>query len=175
MNKIMITLALVIALFLVKSNVVAAEKIIPHEAIRLRVIANSNSPYDQYIKSKVRKEIQTEVYYLLDGIKSISEASNIIKTNINTLDSVVKNVFIEESYSKPYKLVYGNNYFPTKEYKGITYEEGYYKSLLVTLGEGKGDNWWCVLFPPLCLIEAEEASEVEYKFFIKEIINKFLK
>ena len=55
--------------------------------------------------------------------------------------------------------------------KGIEYDEGYYESLLITLGEGKGDNWWCVLFPPLCLIEAEESTEVEYKSFIKEIIE----
>jgi len=62
----------------------------------------------------------------------------------------------------------------TKEFNGITYEEGMYESLLVTLGEGKGDNWWCVLFPPLCLLEAEESDEVEYKFFIQELIEKYL-
>ena len=68
------------------------------------------------------------------------------------------------------------HYFPTKTYKGITYDEGNYESLLVTLGSGKGDNWWCVLFPPLCLLEAEESSDVkdvEYKSFIKEIIEKY--
>ena len=65
--------------------------------------------------------------------------------------------------------------FPEETYKGITYEAGKYESLLVTLGEGKGDNWWCVLFPPLCLMEAEETNtdEVEYKSFIKEIIEKY--
>ena len=66
--------------------------------------------------------------------------------------------------------------FPEKEYKGVVYDEGYYESLLVTLGEGKGDNFWCVLFPPLCLMEAEETddtTEVEYKSFIKEIIEKY--
>ncbi|MBQ9011225.1 MAG: stage II sporulation protein R, partial [Bacilli bacterium] len=53
-------------------------------------------------------------------------------------------------------------------YKGVKYKEGYYESLLVTLGKGKGDNWWCVLFPPLCLIEADESSDVQYKSFVKE-------
>ena len=63
---------------------------------------------------------------------------------------------------------------PEKEYKGVKYKEGYYESWVITLGEGEGNNWWCVLFPPLCLVEAEEADEVEYKFFIKELIDKYL-
>ena len=66
-------------------------------------------------------------------------------------------------------------YFPKKEYKGVEYNEGNYESLVITLGEGKGDNWWCVLFPPLCLIDAEEqTSDVEYKFLVKEIIKHFM-
>ena len=73
-----------------------------------------------------------------------------------------------------YKINFGQNYFNKKKYKGITYEEGYYESLLIILGKGEGDNWWCVLFPPLCLIEAEESDKVEYKFFIKELIEKYL-
>lgn len=66
-------------------------------------------------------------------------------------------------------------FFPKKEYKGVTYPEGYYESVKVTLGEGLGDNWWCILFPPLCLIEAEESTEVEYNFFVKEIIKKYFR
>ncbi|MBO5530582.1 MAG: stage II sporulation protein R [Bacilli bacterium] len=59
----------------------------------------------------------------------------------------------------------------------MTYKEGNYESLVVTLGEGKGDNFWCVLFPPLCLLEAEDnsSSEIEYKFFVKELIDKYIK
>ena len=66
------------------------------------------------------------------------------------------------------------NYFPSKEYKGVKYEEGYYESLVITLGKGEGDNWWCVLFPPLCLIEGEEDTEVEYKSIVMEILDKYL-
>ena len=73
-----------------------------------------------------------------------------------------------------YDINFGYNYFPEKEYKGVKYNEGYYESLLVTLGEGKGDNWWCVLFPPLCLIEADESSDVEYRSIIEEILEKYI-
>lgn len=79
----------------------------------------------------------------------------------------------EENYLEGFKINYGSNYFPEKKYKGITYKEGYYESLVITLGEGKGDNWWCVLFPPLCLIEADESRNVEYKSFVKEMFDKY--
>ena len=85
----------------------------------------------------------------------------------------VKNIL--NKYDTEYKINYGLNYFPEKNYKGVTYKEGNYESLVVKLGEGKGENFWCVLFPPLCLLEAEESDkeEVEYKSFIKEIIDKY--
>ena len=81
----------------------------------------------------------------------------------------------KENYNIGYNIDFGYHYFPNKEYKGIEYDEGYYESILVKIGKGEGNNWWCVLFPPLCLLEAEESTEVEYKFFVQEIIDKFLK
>ena len=78
-----------------------------------------------------------------------------------------------QNYNLPYSINFGLNYFPEKEYKGIVYEEGYYESLLITLGEGKGNNWWCVLFPPLCLLEAEENTEVEYTSLVGELLEKY--
>ena len=85
----------------------------------------------------------------------------------------IEKSLVNEDYS--YNINYGLNYFPEKEYNGKTYKEGKYESLLVTLGKGEGNNWWCILFPPLCLVEAEESEEeVEYGFFLKNIIDKFL-
>ena len=81
----------------------------------------------------------------------------------------------ENNIQEEYTIDYGNHYFPEKVYKGVKYPEGEYESLVVTLGDGLGENFWCVLFPPLCLLEAEESDkdEVEYKSFIKEIIDKY--
>ena len=83
---------------------------------------------------------------------------------------------MNENYENDYKLTFGNAFFPEKKYKGVIYEKGYYDTLLITLGKGEGNNWWCVLFPPLCLMEAEESNtgKTEYKFFIKEILDKYL-
>lgn len=148
--------------------------VIPSSAIRFRVLANSNSPRDQKIKEEVRDRLQSELYMLLENTKSINEARVLINDKIVDFRNIVEEELEEESYS--YNIDYGMHEFPEKSYKGVIYEAGEYESLLVTLGEGKGDNWWCVLFPPLCLLEAEEkanTNEIEYKSFIKEKLEKY--
>lgn len=148
---------------------------IPSEAIRLRVIPNSNSVRDQQVKVKVKEQLEKTSSELLNGVTSIKVAREVINNNLNNIESEIQKVLLEEKYELGYKINFGNNYFPEKEFKGITYEEGYYESLVVTLGSGAGDNWWCVLFPPLCLLEAEESEkdDVEYQFFVKELIDKY--
>lgn len=173
MNKKIIFLVIVVLImYFISNNNVGAIKI-PDEAIRIRVVANSNSEYDQTMKLKVSDNIQKEVYTLLKEVEDIETARRIIKENIGKLDNSVKTTLLKNSYDISYKINFGENYFPEKEFNGIIYDEGYYESLLITLGEGNGDNWWCVLFPPLCLLEAEESDEVEYKFFVQELIDKY--
>ena len=166
MKKIIIIL-IPILLFIVKVN---ANKI-PNDAIRIRVVANSDSEYDQQIKYKVSDYLKSEMYMLLKDTKIKEEADKIIEKNINKIDTNIYTILKKENYNLGYTINYGKNYFPEKKYKGMTYEEGYYDSLLVTLGKGEGENWWCVLFPPLCLIEAEESTEVEYNFFLFDIVK----
>ena len=174
MKKVASYLSLLIIFIIFITNVNASKNIIPNEAIRLRVIANSNTEYDQKIKLKVRDNIQHKLYELLKETKEIDSAREIINNNLNDIDRTVEQTLKSENYQNNYTINFGQNYFPQKKYKGITYKEGYYESLVVTLGEGKGDNWWCVLFPPLCLLEAEESDEVEYKFFVQELLEKYL-
>lgn len=177
MKKIIMIIMIVGALFII--NYVKAEEVmIPNEAIRLRVIPNSNNVEDQDIKVQVRNNIQKEIYELLKDTKSIEEARAILNDNITDFKVIVEDTLKEKQINQNFKLNYGLNYFPEKIYKGVTYKEGYYESMVITLGSGEGDNWWCVLFPPLCLLEAEETMEhedTEYKFFVKEILDKFFK
>lgn len=156
-------------------NKTEAAVIIPDEAIRMRVVANSNSIYDQQIKLKVRNELEKTTTDLLENIDDLDLARKKINDNIDLINNKVNNVLDDENYIEGYNLNFGLNYFPEKKFKGVEYPEGYYESLVVTLGKGTGENWWCVLFPPLCLLEAEETDkkDVEYKFFIKELIDKY--
>lgn len=173
MKKFIILIVVILSFAIISKNVNANTILIPDEAIRLRVIANSDSTYDQQVKLDVSFEVQNEIYNLLKDKNNINDARTTIKNNIPKIENAVEKVLSEKNYVSTFKVNYGYNYFPEKEYKGVKYKEGNYESVLVTLGEGKGQNWWCVLFPPLCLIEAEESDEVEYKFFVQELIEKY--
>ena len=177
MKKTLLALTLILITYIVIG--VKAEELveIPDEAIRIRVIGNSNSEYDQEKKQELRKDVQIYMQNLLKDAKTINDAREIINNNLENINTNVDNYLHNLNYDTTYNINFGLNYFPEKEYKGIKYKEGLYESLLITLGEGKGNNWWCVLFPPICLLEAEETetNEVEYKSFVKEIINKYIK
>ncbi len=173
MKKTFVLIIFIGIFYVFISDALAKNLTIPNDAIRIRIIPNSNSAFDQDIKRKVRDKIEITMYDLLKNVDNSEEAQKIIVDNLELVDRDVKKILNEENYDKGYKINFGKNYFPEKEYKGVRYEEGYYESLLITLGKGEGDNWWCVLFPPLCLIEGEENTEVEYKSFVMEILDKY--
>ena len=174
MKKTIIALICISIFYFLIADCVKATVEIPDDAIRIRVVPNSNSKLDQAVKGKVRDEIEVTMYKLLKDTRTSEEAAEIIESNLNQVREQVGEVLEREKYDKNYTVNFGLNYFPEKEYKGISYKEGYYESLLVTLGEGQGDNWWCVLFPPLCLMEAEENEDVEYRSLVKDLLAKYL-
>lgn len=168
MKKIIIVLFCITIIYAIQSG--EEQILIPEDSIRFRVIANSDAEKDQQLKMEVKESVEKEINQLMVQAKNIEEARDLIKNDINNIEEIVNN------YNIPYQMNFGMNYFPEKEYKGITYEEGTYESLVITLGNGVGKNWWCVMFPPLCLLEAEENNldEVEYKFFVKSVLDKYL-
>lgn len=176
MKKYVLLVLAIISMFYVSTNSKAEESIIPDEAIRFRVIANSNTVYDQNVKIQVRNVVQNKVFELLNGVDNIDNTRSIMKENIDEIELLVKETLEKLGYDKDFEVSYGYNYFPKKEYKGVIYNEGEYESLVIELGEADGDNFWCVLFPPLCLVEVEESetTDAEYTFFIKEIIKKYI-
>lgn len=173
MKKTLLLIFFIILIYVIVGNVVAKEQLIPDDAIRIRVIANSNSDYDQNIKLKVKDTLQEDMYKLLENAKNVDEARSIINKNLYLVEKDIDKTLQKEEYPLPFSINFGLNYFPNKEYKGVVYEEGYYESVVVTLGQGLGDNWWCVLFPPLCMIEAEENTDVEYTTMVKTIVDKY--
>lgn len=176
MKKIIFIVITVIVAFLVYVNVNASvdEVVIPDAAIRVRVIANSNSIYDQNMKMKVKERIEKSISPLLIDVDNVNEARKIISNSIDSLENDVEVLFKDNNYDKDFKVNFGKNFFPDKDYKGVHYDEGEYESLVVTIGEGAGDNWWCVLFPPLCLLDASdsETEDVEYQFFVTKMLDK---
>lgn len=165
MKKVIIGLFLIVVTCVMINEKEAI--LIPDEAIRLRIIANSNEFNDQALKLEVKTEVEKELYNLVSDATNIDDARIIIKNNLEKVDNILK------KYDVQYSINYGNNYFPEKNFKGIEYAAGDYESLVITIGSGLGENWWCVLFPPLCLLDEANYSDVEYEFMIHKIINKF--
>ena len=139
--------------------------IIPDDAIRFRVIANSNSLEDQEKKVHIKNVVQNKLKNILNNSNSMIDSKNRIKANLNNIGYLVS------QETQDYTIKYGYNYFPEKEYRKVIYPEGYYESLVITLGDGIGDNWWCVLYPPLCFIDENETSH-DYDLYVKKIFSK---
>ena len=156
----------------------ASNVLIPKDAIRFRVIANSDTKEDQEIKKEISKTIQQDLYPKLLEKKDKEDAKEFLVNYQEEVSKKVEDVMKKNQVETTYKVDYGDHYFPKKIYKGVEYPEGNYESLVITLGNAKGKNWWCVLFPPLCLLEAEEEEEideVQYKSFVKELLEKYFK
>ena len=169
MKKVLVFLFCISIILIISCN--KHEKIIiPKEAIRYRIIANSNSFEDQEQKMFVNTLIEPVIADVLDKSNTINESRENILNNISKMENILDKQNIN------YSLKYGYNYFPVKEYCNIKYDAGNYESLVITLGSGLGDNWWCVMFPPLCLIEAKEneIDDIKYSFYIKDIIDKYI-
>lgn len=137
---------------------------IPEEAIRIRILANSDSPQDQWIKKQVREAVSAEVNgWGLSGAR-IEEARHMIETHLPKLEQVVGETLARYGFRYGYRVELGQVEFPAKQFEGTMYPAGEYEALRITLGDGLGENWWCVLFPPLCFgggtVKAKE-SEAE--------------
>jgi stage II sporulation protein R len=133
---------------------------IPDEAIRLRILANSDSAEDQALKRKVRDAVNAQINGWVADLTSFQEAERVIRSHIPEIEQTVADVLRKEHSDQSYKVQFGKVDFPTKIYGNYVYPAGQYDAVLITLGEGKGANWWCVLFPPLCFLDFSNSDAV---------------
>lgn len=119
--------------------------------LRLHIIANSDSQEDQELKLKIRDRILDESGDLFEGITNIDEAISVANENIELYCSIANKVITENGFKYKAEAYIGDSYFETREYENFTLPAGIYKSLIVSVGEAKGKNWWCVIFPEVCL------------------------
>ncbi|WP_277673916.1 stage II sporulation protein R [Piscibacillus halophilus] len=185
-----IALVLVIQFVYMESSVVSQSnsdeyQVIPDEAIRLRILANSNSDKDQELKREVRDRVSEEITEWVEDLTSINEAREIIHNNLDQIETIVAETVGDQTFS----VDYGEVEFPDKVYDNLVYPGGEYEAILISIGEAEGDNWWCVLFPPLCFVDfsngatvldhddekqeeqEEEEEEVEVSFFLWDWIK----
>lgn len=140
------------------------------QPLRLHVIANSNSEDDQTVKLIVRDAVLTATKEGIQNCGSAAEAEEYINKNIGIILMAANDTLAANGLNYRASANVGTYHFPDREYNGVTYPEGEYRALRVVLGEGKGDNWWCVMFPPLCITEIEpDTEEVEVKSIFAEL------
>ena len=164
MKKIVIIVAIIVCTLSLNKNY----ELNKNNTIRFRVIANSDTLEDQEIKKEIVKNV-SGVINESQKSTSIEETRTYINNKLPEFNEVVEKTLLENNDKREFKINYGLNYFPKKELNNEEYPEGMYESLVITLGKGQGDNFWCILFPPLCMIE--ENKDYEYKSFFKEIFD----
>ncbi len=129
------------------------------KVVRLHVIANSDSPEDQALKLAVRDEILAQGDALFTQGTTADDAAEILTTNLSQLTAVGAEVVGEWGYDYPVCVSLEDDvWFPTKEYEDFSLPAGEYRALRIVIGEGSGENWWCVVFPPLCLGSVSETT-----------------
>lgn len=136
-------------------------QVIPDEAIRLRILANSDQEKDQTIKRKIRDNVNQEITKWVEELESIEVARQMIQARLPEIDAIVKQTLKQENIAMDYQVNYDKSVnFPAKVYGTYVYPAGEYEAILITLGEGEGANWWCVLFPPLCFLDFSNGTTV---------------
>jgi stage II sporulation protein R len=129
------------------------------EVLRLHVIANSDSEADQAQKLRVRDVILTEAQELLAQCTTRQEAEATLSAATEQLEQAAQAQLRREGSLLPVSVSLETTWFPTKEYGGFSLPQGNYQALRVVIGEGAGQNWWCVVFPPLCLAASEDTAQ----------------
>jgi stage II sporulation protein R len=142
------------------------------EIIRFHVRANSDMEEDQALKLKVRDKILEEMGDELEHSKSIGETRNIITDNLHNIKDISEEVIAKEGKDYSVDVFLGKDYFPTRKYGNITFPSGEYETLLVTIGEGAGQNWWCVMFPPLCFVDITHSVSYNLEKDLSEVLTE---
>ena len=144
---------------------------IREEVLRLHVIANSDEDYDQELKLKVRDAVLSSGEKVFSGSEDIISAESEIADKKDVILHSAVETIRSLGYDYDVKLELARSYFPTRTYDNLTLPAGYYKAVRIIIGEGKGKNWWCIMFPPLCLPSATKKDEIISDFLTDEEMN----
>lgn len=139
--------------------------------LRIHIRANSNDAVDQSVKYKVKESIVEYMSPKLEGVADKKQAMEILGDNIAAMTKIADGVLSKNGYSYTSRVSIRKEEFPVRTYGDLTLESGVYDALIIELGSGKGDNWWCVVFPPLCFV-GEESENFEYKSWFKDVFNR---
>ncbi len=143
------------------------------ECIRIHIRANSNSAEDQQVKLAVRDSLTNYLSNVLKNCKSKDDAKTALQSHSTQLTQIANSTLKTYNFDYKTSISFKNEYFPNRQYGEYTFPNGYYDAMIIELGQGVGDNWWCVAFPPLCFVPTSENGEkIVYKSWVKEMLEK---
>ena len=162
-------------IFLVLLFCFYAEKVnqdLSDSMIRLHIVANSNSDADQALKYRVRDAVITYMTERMDSLQTKETAGAYVNDHIGELETVANAVIAREGYSNLARVSFGKYPFPTKRYENVILPAGFYDAVKVEIGQAEGENWWCVMFPPLCFVDDTKGEmNEEYMDVLKDELS----
>ena len=170
-NLYILTISVIFILSSVITYATSAKSDISDNILRLHIIANSDSEYDQAIKIKVRDQIISQTSDLFSSSMSIEETKQTAAENLALFEEIANAVLDENSCAYIARAEIGNFGFPTKRYGSVILPSGQYDAVRIVIGEGSGQNWWCVMFPPLCLVDGAVEMQPESLNYLKENLS----
>lgn len=159
--EIALFLAFILTVLISTANFENDCKEVRSSVLRLHVIANSDTQEDQSLKLKVRDAILEKGKDIFKNSQSKEDAENTAKENISALEKAAKDIVLQNGFDYDVRIEIGKSSFPTKTYENITLPAGEYDAVRVIIGSGKGKNWWCVMFPSLCLPAAKGDKKID--------------
>ncbi|MGG3476266.1 stage II sporulation protein R [Peribacillus frigoritolerans] len=167
---LILTIGTIVSIYMPKAEMVGAEdtKVIPDEAIRLRILANSDKEEDQAVKRLIRDKVNEDITKWVAELTSLDEARDVITSHLPDIQATAEAVIKEQGLEQSVKVDFGQAEFPTKLYGQYLYPAGEYEAVIITLGEGDGANWWCVLFPPLCFLDFSNGTAVSQSPIVED-------
>ncbi len=173
-NVLLSVFAVLCATLIIAALPTEAEAGIYEDTIRIHILANSNSEADQNMKLEVRDRLLSGYSEIFKGTDGIRDAEAVLRENLSKIESDVCEWAREYGYSAAVSLK--TEWYDTRDYDGFSLPAGYYLSLIVELGAAEGKNWWCVMYPPMCLDVATEAvgyTEAENELIVGKYSVKF--
>lgn len=167
--KISVTVGIVVAILFSICSFAKTSEEIRSDVLRLHVIANSDTSVDQNLKLRLRDYILQEGKDIFNGSVNVENAVEKIEPVLPELEKSAKAFVNQAGFDYDVKISLSNEYFTTRTYETVTLPAGKYLALRVVIGSGEGHNWWCVMFPPMCVPAADKKDEIENVFSVKEI------
>lgn len=167
--RISIAIGIVTAVIFSICSFAKTSEEIRSDVLRLHVIANSDSSVDQNLKLRLRDYILEEGEDIFDGSVNVENAVKKIEPKLAELEKSAETFVKNAGFDYDVKITLSNEYFTTRTYESVTLPAGKYLALRVVIGSGEGHNWWCVMFPPMCVPAADKKDEIKNVFTDKEI------